>query len=119
MVSLKNPAQTLPAIPTSVGQGLHRLHLDRYSAREPLANLGPRSSLYHSEAPGLPFALNSHPALDVLDPGSAGLLGTATHTSIPGPKTAGAPGLGTSYPKALGTCIVQTVVTPEKALYSR
>lgn len=65
------------------------------------------------------FAHNPHPALDVLDPGSARLLDRATHTSTPGPKAADAPELGTSYPKALDTCIVQTVVTLEKALYSR
>lgn len=43
MVSLKNPEQSLPAVPTSVGQGLHGLvTLDRYSARGPLLSLRPQ-----------------------------------------------------------------------------
>lgn len=65
------------------------------------------------------FVHNPHPALDMLDSGSARLLGTAAHTSTPSPKAADAPELGTSYPKALGTCVVQTVATLRKALYSR
>lgn len=67
----------------------------------PLLSLRPQGCLPdHPEAPALLFGYNPHPALNMLDPGSAGLLGTITHTSTPSPKAADAPEPCTGCPKA-------------------
>lgn len=70
---------------------------------------------HHLETPVLLFGHNLHPALDMLEPGSAGLPGTATHTQ---PPVSRLQSLAQAATKVLGMCAIQMVVTLGQALHS-
>lgn len=91
-------------MPTAMGQVLEGSSQAITLQAGPLLSLRSQDCLpYHPESQALLFGCNPYPALDTVDLGSAGWLGTMIHTSTPSPKAVDVPELGTGCPKALGT----------------